>query len=50
MADDKDPVVDPDAVREQVHSTVERLREKLPEVLQDEVVPIPLVKEGDPGG
>ena len=50
MAQDQDPVVDADEVREQVRSAVERLREELPAVLQDEAVPTPLVKDGDRSG
>ncbi|HEY6342691.1 MAG TPA: hypothetical protein VIY49_14450 [Bryobacteraceae bacterium] len=47
MTDDKDPIVDADEVREQVRTAVERLRQKLPEVLQDENIPIPPAEGGD---
>jgi hypothetical protein len=42
--DEKDPIVDADEVREQVHTTIERLREKLPDVLDKEPTPTPLTK------
>jgi hypothetical protein len=40
-------MIDADEVREQIRTAVEWLHEKLPEVLQDEDIPMPPAEGGD---
>jgi hypothetical protein len=47
MPDEKDSSLDPDEVREEIHSAVERIREQLPDLIESEPGP-DLLKEPTP--